>query len=280
MSQIWALRPRRVAAALASFLAVGPRHPARGCEHGSSDEPPSSPLPLAKVFIDDYCADCHNEKLKRGGLALTALDVERIGDQPRDLGERRPQAPGSLHAAGRSRATGRGDLRPRGREPGGGPRSGGCGAARSGRHARAPPSQPHRVQKRHPRSPRARRRRLGAVAQGRIEPRLRQRRRRPASTRACSSATSRRRRRSAGSPSEVRCARRPPRSFELAGRSDARGVRRGAAVRHPRRSRGEPRLPARRRLRDPAPDRCGATVRASTRSTSRTSSSSLSTANR
>jgi hypothetical protein len=78
VSQIWAQRPGRLAAALALILA-GAAIPGRGFEHGSSDEQPSSPLPIAKIFIDDsYCSGCNNEKLKRGGLPTATTEVSRV----------------------------------------------------------------------------------------------------------------------------------------------------------------------------------------------------------
>jgi len=34
-----------------------------------------------RAFLNQYCAGCHNEKAKTGGLALEKLDLNQVGDQ-------------------------------------------------------------------------------------------------------------------------------------------------------------------------------------------------------
>jgi hypothetical protein len=50
--------------------------------HAASAESDPTPGSPRRAFIDEYCAGCHNERVRRAGLALTALDVGRIGDDP------------------------------------------------------------------------------------------------------------------------------------------------------------------------------------------------------
>src|ERR1700745_2230115 len=40
-----------------------------------------------RAFINQYCAYCHNDKLKSGNMTLTALDLEHI-DKTAELGEK------------------------------------------------------------------------------------------------------------------------------------------------------------------------------------------------
>ena len=40
-----------------------------------------------RAFINQYCAYCHNDQLKRGNMTLTALDLEHIG-KTAELGEK------------------------------------------------------------------------------------------------------------------------------------------------------------------------------------------------
>ena len=47
---------------------------------------PSSPT-AQRAFLDQYCGYCHNDKLKTGGVTLSALNLEHIG-QSADLGEK------------------------------------------------------------------------------------------------------------------------------------------------------------------------------------------------
>jgi mono/diheme cytochrome c family protein len=42
----------------------------------------SAPASKQREFLDRYCATCHNERLKTGGLDLTRLDISRLGAQP------------------------------------------------------------------------------------------------------------------------------------------------------------------------------------------------------
>src|SRR5689334_3326146 len=51
---------------------------------------PPSTAPAARLsqtasqrqFLDRYCATCHNEQLKSGGLSLVHVDLSRPGSQP------------------------------------------------------------------------------------------------------------------------------------------------------------------------------------------------------
>lgn len=42
----------------------------------------SAPAAKHREFIDRYCATCHNERLKTGGMDLTRLDTSRLGAEP------------------------------------------------------------------------------------------------------------------------------------------------------------------------------------------------------
>ena len=53
-----------------------------------SDIASQAPVPLpsheqpalsSKAFVDTYCATCHNQRLKTGGLALDSLDIDNVG---------------------------------------------------------------------------------------------------------------------------------------------------------------------------------------------------------
>lgn len=41
-----------------------------------------SPASSQRQFLDHYCATCHNERLKTGGLSLAQVDLSKIGAQP------------------------------------------------------------------------------------------------------------------------------------------------------------------------------------------------------
>src|SRR5258708_7240055 len=41
-----------------------------------------SPTSSQRQFLDRYCATCHNERLKIGGLSLAQVDLSKIGAQP------------------------------------------------------------------------------------------------------------------------------------------------------------------------------------------------------
>src|SRR5438093_8677614 len=41
-----------------------------------------SPTSSQHQFLDRYCATCHNERLKTGGLSLVQVDLSRLGAQP------------------------------------------------------------------------------------------------------------------------------------------------------------------------------------------------------
>jgi len=42
----------------------------------------ASPASSQRQFLDRYCAACHNERLKSGGLSLVQVDLSRPGAQP------------------------------------------------------------------------------------------------------------------------------------------------------------------------------------------------------
>src|SRR5262245_52586710 len=42
----------------------------------------ASPASSRRQFLDRYCATCHNEQLKTGGLSLVQVDLSRPGAQP------------------------------------------------------------------------------------------------------------------------------------------------------------------------------------------------------
>lgn len=42
----------------------------------------SSPTSTQRQFLDRYCATCHNERLKTGGLSLVQVDLSKPGGQP------------------------------------------------------------------------------------------------------------------------------------------------------------------------------------------------------
>src|ERR1700704_1341802 len=44
----------------------------------SKAELPSTAAPPSKAFVDTYCATCHNQRLKTGGLALDTLDLAAV----------------------------------------------------------------------------------------------------------------------------------------------------------------------------------------------------------
>src|SRR5580692_12050319 len=46
--------------------------------HGQSASGFSTPA-SQRAFLNQYCAYCHNDQLKRGNMTLTALDLEHIG---------------------------------------------------------------------------------------------------------------------------------------------------------------------------------------------------------
>src|SRR2546428_11234018 len=45
----------------------------------SAGPPPTS---SRRQFLDRYCATCHNEHLKTGGLSLVQVDLSTLGAQP------------------------------------------------------------------------------------------------------------------------------------------------------------------------------------------------------
>jgi mono/diheme cytochrome c family protein len=53
-------------------------HAQQGDAASAGASPPSS----QRQFLDGYCAACHNERLKSGGLSLAQADLSRVGAQP------------------------------------------------------------------------------------------------------------------------------------------------------------------------------------------------------
>ena len=56
---------------------TAPASPADPASHRavSQSVEPASPAAAQQAVVTKYCYTCHNEKLKSGGLALTALDI-------------------------------------------------------------------------------------------------------------------------------------------------------------------------------------------------------------
>ena len=50
-------------------------------QSNASSAAPSSTA-SQRQFLDRYCATCHNERLKTGGLSLVQVDLSRLGAQP------------------------------------------------------------------------------------------------------------------------------------------------------------------------------------------------------
>src|SRR5882757_2161237 len=48
--------------------------------HAASAGPP--PTSSQRQFLDRYCATCHNQNLKTGGLSLVQVDLSKLGAQP------------------------------------------------------------------------------------------------------------------------------------------------------------------------------------------------------
>src|SRR5256885_17186980 len=42
----------------------------------------TSPALSQRQFLDRYCATCHNDRLKTGGLSLVQADLSRVDAQP------------------------------------------------------------------------------------------------------------------------------------------------------------------------------------------------------
>src|SRR5262245_15713464 len=43
---------------------------------------PSAPVTAHNAFVTRYCASCHNDRLKRGGLTLDAVAAQDVDRQP------------------------------------------------------------------------------------------------------------------------------------------------------------------------------------------------------
>src|SRR6185369_15538733 len=51
-------------------------------QQGSAASAGASPTSTHRQFLDRYCATCHNEQLKSGGLSLVQVDLAKLGSQP------------------------------------------------------------------------------------------------------------------------------------------------------------------------------------------------------
>src|SRR5262244_428880 len=67
-------------AGLAMLLLAGQIKMSAQQSHVASAGP--SPSSSQRQFLDRYCATCHNEQLKSGGLSLVQVDLSRPGAQP------------------------------------------------------------------------------------------------------------------------------------------------------------------------------------------------------
>ena len=73
------LRIGLVVLAAPLFLSVQVKTSAQGDAASAGRSPATS---SQRQFLDRYCATCHNERLKTGGLSLDQVDVSRPGAQP------------------------------------------------------------------------------------------------------------------------------------------------------------------------------------------------------
>src|SRR6185369_9129170 len=51
-------------------------------QQGSAASAGASPTSSQRQFLDRYCATCHNQQLKSGGLSLVQVDLSRSGAKP------------------------------------------------------------------------------------------------------------------------------------------------------------------------------------------------------
>jgi mono/diheme cytochrome c family protein len=51
-------------------------------QQGSAASAGPAPTSSQRQFLDRYCATCHNQQLKTGGLSLVQVDLSRLGAQP------------------------------------------------------------------------------------------------------------------------------------------------------------------------------------------------------
>jgi len=52
----------------------------RTCPAGTAPASATTATASSRALVTRYCVSCHNDKLKTGGLALDALDIEKVGD--------------------------------------------------------------------------------------------------------------------------------------------------------------------------------------------------------
>src|SRR5438552_2917493 len=69
-------------AGLAAALLLSAQVPIYAQQSHAASAGPSSPASSQRQFLDRYCAACHNENLKTGGLSLVQVDLSRLGAQP------------------------------------------------------------------------------------------------------------------------------------------------------------------------------------------------------
>jgi mono/diheme cytochrome c family protein len=71
------LRIGLLAMAAALLAAVQVKMSAQAGASANPGEPKGSPLQSQRQFVDRYCATCHNDRLKTGGLSLDHVDLSR-----------------------------------------------------------------------------------------------------------------------------------------------------------------------------------------------------------
>src|SRR5262249_7365993 len=69
--ELWSLRGWRVVFLAAGAVCVGSPQQQTGAT-SSPDAPP-------RALVEHYCAGCHNDRLKSGGLTLTSAAAQKIG---------------------------------------------------------------------------------------------------------------------------------------------------------------------------------------------------------
>src|SRR5688572_3687987 len=43
---------------------------------------PATPVSPQRALVNQYCVACHNDRVKSGGLTLTELDLDAVGQHP------------------------------------------------------------------------------------------------------------------------------------------------------------------------------------------------------
>ena len=70
------------AVGLLCLLVAGAAGRAQQRSQPAPSRPDILPLESQRSFLNDYCSGCHNDRLKSGGMTLTALDVARADANP------------------------------------------------------------------------------------------------------------------------------------------------------------------------------------------------------